>query len=367
VAAPSTPPEKTPAALRIVQLQGAGRHTFALRSDGVVFGWGTNSYGVLSPDKSITNVAKPQRILGLPKARQVASGDWHACAVTETGEVWCWGRSYGGALGNGSMKDKSFLPPSRVDGVVNVADISADGGSEMGARSFFRLNDGSVSYVGVVPGSVTAKAAALKHFAPAKQVVTEGYTACAVKTSGKVVCQGLLVGSPMEIKLGYLDRPLPYLPAIDKMALGPTHACAVTAEGHAYCWGSEELAKLDVERYNRNDTALPAPRRVAGLANVVDIAIGGAQTCATTRDGQVVCWTRHDDPSRIGSREEFPAAKPEALKLDLDVTAVVLCGAERCFLDRGGRVFCMRGNPNPQPRTKDQALPERPTEVAFAE
>jgi alpha-tubulin suppressor-like RCC1 family protein len=327
----------------VVQIQSAGRHSFAIRSDGVLFGWGSNSYGVLSPDKTIAELDQPQRIASLPKVKQVASGNWHACAVTETNEVWCWGRSYGGALGNGSMKDRSFVAPVHVDGLANVAEVAADSASAMGARSFFRLHDGTVLFVGVVPGHETAKLTPWKPFAPAKQIVTEGYSACAVKTSGQVTCEGLVIGTDYQFKLGYEDRPLPHLASVANMTLGPQHACVVSAEGQVSCWGSEEYLKFDFGQFNGN-ASLPAPRKVPGLSEVKTTAICGAQTCAITQSGQVHCWTRHDGDWLPSDREIPPPAKPKQLALNLDIAEVSLCGSRPCFLDRKGRVFCVRPN-----------------------
>ena len=329
------------AALRIVQIQAAGQHTFALRSDGTLFGWGSNTYGVLSTDKALSQVATPRRIEGLPKVSQVSSGAWHACAITETEDVICWGRSFGGALGNGSMKDESFVPPARVAGISNVSEVAANSQSADGERTYFRKDDGNVFYVGVVHGYARAKLQPAERLAQAAQIATNAHTACAVKTSGAVVCEGLLLGIAYESKLGYTDKPLPHLPKVRKVALGPYHACAVTAQGQVYCWGSEEATAFDRSGYSEDTDAnrLPVPRRVDGLKDVVDIAVWRSDTCVVQRDGRAFCWKRQDE-AMIGKATPVPPARPQEMVGISEVAATSMDSVRVCYLDRDGQVFC---------------------------
>lgn len=80
----SAPRDVPPAGLANVrQIACGGAHFLALRSDGVVVGWGYNDYGQAAPP-SLAGVV------------QVAGGDRHSVAVHENGSVTCWGdRTYG--------------------------------------------------------------------------------------------------------------------------------------------------------------------------------------------------------------------------------------------------------------------------------
>ncbi len=61
-----------------------------------------------------------------PDFRTVAAGARHACAITDTGELYCWGDDGRGQLGNGS--DLGDTRPRRVDlpGRVWMAALGAD-------------------------------------------------------------------------------------------------------------------------------------------------------------------------------------------------------------------------------------------------
>ena len=73
---------------------GAG---VALKSTGEVVAWGNRSYGVHTAASDQLATAVP----GLPSANSIGVGQTHACAVA-SGNVWCWGTSSSGELGNGS-------------------------------------------------------------------------------------------------------------------------------------------------------------------------------------------------------------------------------------------------------------------------
>lgn len=66
----------------------------------------------------------------------------------------------------------------------------------------------------------------------------------------------------------------------------PTHACALDADGAAFCWGDGVYGRL-----GRADQAMePAPVAVeTGLA-FRSISAGGFHTCGIGTDGYTYCW-----------------------------------------------------------------------------
>ena len=73
-----------------------------LGEDGAVFCSGRNPEGGLGDGRSHV-AAHPVRVK-LPKgAQQVATGHQHACALLRDGSVWCWGENSRGALGLGVL------------------------------------------------------------------------------------------------------------------------------------------------------------------------------------------------------------------------------------------------------------------------
>ena len=54
----------------------------------------------------------PVKVAGLPPVTTAALGEWHSCALTRAGEIWCWGENDSGQLGDGATKPS--CTPRRV-------------------------------------------------------------------------------------------------------------------------------------------------------------------------------------------------------------------------------------------------------------
>jgi alpha-tubulin suppressor-like RCC1 family protein len=94
----------------------------ALTDSGGVMCWGSNTYGQLG-DGTKTHSLAPVNVSGLDSGvRAISLGDYHACALLESGGVKCWGR--GAYLGRGSFDDSAA--PVEVTGLSDeVEAISA--------------------------------------------------------------------------------------------------------------------------------------------------------------------------------------------------------------------------------------------------
>lgn len=70
------------------------------------------------------------------------------------------------------------------------------------------------------------------------------------------------------------------------LAVGESHACLLTDEGMAHCWGANDSGQLGTG--SLVDAASPQP--VATDLRFSSIYAGGRQTCALTADGEPYCW-----------------------------------------------------------------------------
>ena len=168
------------------------------------------------------------------RAESLGVSDAFACAVSDAGELWCWGRNRWGELGlAGAVRD-----PVRVE---------------------------------------------LPH--PVTQVAVDDQFACAV-AAGDAVCWGR--NNIGQTGAGVLSETMsPTRVGIDAevagVATGNAAACAWTTSGEVYCWGYNFNWRLGPEGFESE-----VVRRVDELVGATEVAIGEYEICAVV-DGTIRC------------------------------------------------------------------------------
>jgi alpha-tubulin suppressor-like RCC1 family protein len=192
----------------------AGPHyTCGITTGSVTYCWGYNKQGQLGDSSSMRSKVKPSRVAGGHTFTQIDAGYDHTCAVTVTGQAYCWGNGAHGTLGNRKTY-LSFWPRLVAGGHVFkqvTAGIYDDGSHSCGRTRSDRVYCWGFNSNGQL-GDGTS---------------TTRLTPVAVKG-----------GIPMvQIWAGYLAT------------------CGVTAAGVAYCWGGNQYGQL-------GDGTTITPRRV---------------------------------------------------------------------------------------------------------
>lgn len=237
-------------------LSGGSQHTCAIDTSRALLCAGLNSNGQLGND-SINNSAIPVSVKNLSSGvSSVTTRYLHSCAISSTGQAYCWGSNSHGQLGNNSTIDSHI--PVTVSGISDAVQISA--------------------------GS---------------------YHVCAVREDQSVWCWGYAAqgrlgdGSSLGEKLLPVqvegENGLLYLRNIVHVSCGENHSCAVDSSGKAYCWGFNANGQLGNGSNNQENN----PVEVSGLTNVKRIEAGYASSCAITTNGNVYCWGMNSD-GRIG-------------------------------------------------------------------
>ena len=120
----------------IVAVAAGESHSLAVRTDGTLWSWGYNLTGQLG-NGSTTSTGTPVSVVGLTNVTTtVAASKAHSLAVTSDGAVWAWGAN-GGALGDGTAVSSSV--PVRVMGMSDPVAVAAGDGT-----SYAVLDDGSL-------------------------------------------------------------------------------------------------------------------------------------------------------------------------------------------------------------------------------
>lgn len=224
---------------------GGGGHACALTDTGSVSCWGYNASGQLG-DGSTANRLSPVPVSGLADATAVSAGGTHTCAMTSTGGLKCWGRNVWGTLGNGTTVD-STTP-------VDVSGLTSD---------------------------VVAVAGGSDH-------------TCALTSGGGVKCWGYngagQLGNNTTTQNSVPVDVSGLASGVQAISAGLLHSCALLTDGTAKCWGWNFHGQLG----DGTTVTRLTPVTVSGLADGVAIGAGAVHTCALREANGVACWGRND-------------------------------------------------------------------------
>ena len=161
--------------------------TCAVLADGTVWCWGNNDDGKLGRDEDLRHmIDRPMRVPGIDTATSVHSTYDHTCAVLTDGTVWCWGNNEYGMLGQDYDEQGATHVPMQVPGIDTATSVSV--GME---HSCALLADGTVWCWGEVgeDGS-THVPVQVSGIDTATSIEAGDEHTCAVLADGTVWCWG---------------------------------------------------------------------------------------------------------------------------------------------------------------------------------
>jgi hypothetical protein len=243
----------------ISAIMGGEVHNVALKSDGTVWAWGANAFGVLG-NGSTNEAHTPVQVSVLSSVTALGGRGYHTLAVEADGSVWGWGWNVTGALGDGTTNATTV--PVRVVGLTNPAAVSAG-----------------------------------YHFS------------IALLTNG-TVCQwgiGRVIGN------SYTPVQTPGLSNIIAISAGWDHALALRSDHTVWVWGQNNYGEIgDGTSLNRTN-----PVQVTTLSNIVAVSGGDWHSSALDSSGMIWKWGR-DDTGQLGNGTASVSTNPLPAKILLD-------------------------------------------------
>jgi alpha-tubulin suppressor-like RCC1 family protein len=236
-----------------VKIASGSVHSCARISNGDVYCWGGNASGQLG-DGTRAARSSPVKAGGVSGAVHLAAGVNQTCAIVSSGEIVCWGDPYdperasgadedGG--GSGAKTNGNAEPPARqviagvpdakqiAIGVEHACAVSATGSVVCWGRRVEEF------HVGKLP-SRQEGLRRIQGIDDALEVAVGRLHGCVLRQSGSVSCWGY--NRYGQIGDGTRDtRELPViLPKIldaVSVSAGRDHTCAALADGSVSCWG----------------------------------------------------------------------------------------------------------------------------------
>jgi alpha-tubulin suppressor-like RCC1 family protein len=273
-----TPIEFT--AISVDSLSGCG-----ISKDKLVYCWGDDSNGQLGNGSRGGGATPAVATVGQVRFDSITVGGAHACALSTTRQVYCWGRDIEGQLGD--SRRVSSTTPIPVNSSLAFTSISAGRLHTCGiaSGSLYCWGDNSNGQLGtgtLQPSSDTPVAVSAKGNFVA--LSAGAYHTCALDNAGSAVCWGAdfdgQTGPASEGAIASVAEPVGG-GAYSRISVGAFHSCAITAAGSTFCWGgSGETGGANAS----SPTAM-----AAGLV-MRSITSGDRHTCGVATDGEVYCW-----------------------------------------------------------------------------
>jgi len=355
--------EKGKAVVTVKALQSLSARqdsTCVVTEAGIVKCWGGNDFGQLGDgsetgtgvgDGTLKFKNTPVTVKNLSGIKQVAMGYNHACAISQTGSVSCWGDNSKGQIGDGTTSFRAQATP--VVGLsAKVTQLALTYQSscallETGAVQCWGGNSQGELGVGIsakITQSSTPKNAVLLSNITLKRLVSGRQHLCGITNNDTVVCWGWNdLG-----QLGLTDTTARYIPTvvttagtgIKQLAAGYGHTC-VARTNETLCWGDNSKGQLG----DGTTTSSSNPVTVSALSGVTELTLGKEHSCAVLATNASYCW---------GSRQAGQTAQTVDAAI-LDKTPVVIASLttkhsisagdfHTCSIGEGGAVKCWGNN-----------------------
>lgn len=197
----------------LAQIATGASHGCAVKADGAVLCWGSNTFGQLGADGGDQATPVVASVLGQVMAatsdHAIAAGDHHTCVIASTGNlVLCWGANDKGQLGNGGT-DAAQVSILALSGVTALSAAGDSTCARVGA------DDHAAFYCwGRTPQWVDVGAANLPD--AVVPLLDAGTSVVTAMTANNVV--GLEATSFTHI------------------ATAADHSCGITTDNHVKCW-----------------------------------------------------------------------------------------------------------------------------------
>jgi hypothetical protein len=183
--------------------------------------------------------------------KQIVCGDGHTCALSDDGQIFCWG-----AGGDPMLNAMALANPGNMG-------LFAQQGQAIPPTGTF------------------------------KQISAGGLHNCAIDMSDGIVCWGAGTKEKMnDMQPNFGQSLAPLNVSFKQVSCGQVHTCAVTTKGEAVCWGAGG-DNVDCHPPGHYDCGQAGPP----FGTFLEVASGDMHTCGLLEDGTLQCWGRGTDMS----------------------------------------------------------------------
>jgi alpha-tubulin suppressor-like RCC1 family protein len=321
---------------RATAISAVGSHACALLQGGAVRCWGANEAGELGVGTTGSVPRGPQPAVDLGAghtATAIAAGGrnfplaiGHTCALLDDGSVKCWGGNGRGQLGIGGATFANTNAPTTA---VDLGGARAKAIAAGATHTCALLTDGMVRCWGDPTGSMRTATPFPVDLGTGSG--SSAFTAVQLAANDQLTC-ALIDDSPYRLKCwgsnsagqlgigstgGTTNVPTNEVQFGSKtprvVAAGAAHACVIASDQNVRCWGSNAFGQLGTG--TTISSSGPASNVELGLGRTARaIATGELHTCVVLDDGSVRCFGRNNF-SQVGPASPAQVETPTLVDL----------------------------------------------------
>jgi alpha-tubulin suppressor-like RCC1 family protein len=224
-------------------LSTIGNHTAAIKTNGELWSWGSSDSGQMGDNTTINRSSPVQTISGGTSWRTASAGCRHTAATKTDGTLWLWGRGYGGILGTNTSFGRSS-PVQTVSGGDNWRTVSAGFCHTAAIKTDGTLWAWGYGSYGRIGNNATTNRS-----------------------------------SPVQTISGGTNW--------QSVSAGASHTAAIKTNGELWMWGYGTIGQLgDNATINRSSPV----QTISGGTNWRSVSVGVRLTAATKTDGTLWLW-----------------------------------------------------------------------------
>ena len=257
--------------------------------------------------KPVSQAGSPS-LVGKTPTKIAAAGTYGS--LIANGQLFSWGSTAIGQLGNGSLAATVPYPSQIAAGTL-----------------------------GTNPGT----------YAASGPVATGGGQSCAV-VNGGLYCWGK--NDKGQLGMGYagtdVNQPTAVPSAVGmiftKVSAGTNHTCGIS-NGQLYCWGDNTYGQLGLGTTGGSPAVIPTAVIGLGGKRITDVSAGDSGTCAIA-DGTAYCWGKNTN-AQVGDGTTTTRNVPvQVSALSTLATTSISIGTNHACAVASGNGYCWGSNAN---------------------
>ena len=298
----STPVTTSAGGANWKQVSSGGTYTAAIKTDGTLWTWGRNNNGQLGDNTTVNRSTPVTTFAGGTNWKQVAGGYDHASAIKTDGTLWTWGSNSVGNLGVNDTNTRC-TPVTTFAGGTNWKQVSC-GQNTAAIKTDGTLWTWGQNGLGTLGDNTTVnRSTPVTTFAGGtnwKQVASGLDHTSAIKTDGTLWTWGYNVYGQLGINSAGTTngRCTPVTTFIGgtnwkQVSCSGRHISAIKTDGTLWSWGDNTYGQLGI---NNTTTPICTPvTTFAGGTNWKQVAGGSYITVAIKTDGTLWSWGYNGD------------------------------------------------------------------------